>query len=181
MCDRCGLKRYSSENTRLLAVPKQIGREQRDNAISCAKAQKRILYRARLWVFVSIHRASTNELQALAFIQQHITMTYLKLGELLIRHGHREHVIEINATVKDVLGAEIWALDSRSIHSQRLACDYLALLPDTADVPILRNHPNLCPLIPRPQLHTAPIFARCASTRALNATISSTSAGNGVA
>lgn len=61
---------------------------------------------------------------------------------------------------------------------------YIGFLTKLSGLPILRNHPDLSQLIPRPYLPTHnvnPILARCSLTLAESASTSMVNCGNGVA
>jgi hypothetical protein len=57
-----------------------------------------------------VSRAPSNQFETLPFIQQHVPILHPKLRELLIRHWHAEHVINVDSSIVDVLCSQIRAL-----------------------------------------------------------------------
>lgn len=90
------------------------------DAWECSKTQKCILDGAWLRVFVLIDGAPPNKFNALTLVEQHIAISNPELCELLISHWHREHIINVDSTIKDVFRSEIWTLRSRRIYGHFL-------------------------------------------------------------
>ena len=122
-----------------------------------------------------------DRLNTLPLIEQHVAISNPELRELLIRHRHGKHIINVDSAIKDVLRSEIWALQSRCIYGQCLSGDDLAFLPNWRDIPLLRDDTELGLFVAGFYFHTAPIFLRCSSTRAASVATSSMSCGSGVA
>ena len=137
------MKCDSGENTILLAVPEKVGGKLFRNAWACSKTQKCVLDGAWIWIFVLIKSAPPDELNSLALIQEHIAISNSELRELLICHRHREHIINVDSTIKDVFCSKIRALWSRGIYSQCFSRDDLTFLSNRRDFPLLRNNPHL--------------------------------------
>src|SRR5579871_6779322 len=113
-------------------MAEQVGGKFVGNACVCPKTQKGILNGAWFRVFVLKNGAAPNELQTLSFVKEHVAISDPELRELFIGHRHREHVINVDSAIKDVLGSEIGALRPGSIHSQCLTSDDFAFLADRA-------------------------------------------------
>jgi proteasome lid subunit RPN8/RPN11 len=155
VCDRRGLESNSSKHASVLAVSKKVRGKLIRDAWECSKTQKCILDGAWLRVFILIDGAPPNKFNALTLVEQHIPISNPELCELLISHWHREHIINVYSTIKDVFRSEIWTLRSRRIYGQCLTGDDHAFLPNRTDFPILRYNADLGMFVAGFHSHTA--------------------------
>ena len=91
-------------------------------------AQKLVLHRARTWVLSAVDGTPADKLQTLPLVQEHVARKNLELLELLVRHRHRQHIVNVDSAVQHVLGSEVRALRARSIDRQRFAGKHVACL-----------------------------------------------------
>src|SRR4051812_30691206 len=141
-------------------MSEKVGCKGSANACACPETQKRVLDRTRTRILIPIHRTPPNKLQTLPFVKEHVTTANLELGELLIGHWHREDILNVNSSIKDVFRAEIWAQWSRTINCESLARNDFSLFTNFADLPV-RREVRFGLRAAGPHFHTDPIFLRC--------------------
>jgi hypothetical protein len=113
----CCLQRDALKYPSTLAVRKQVRRKDTGNARPGPESKKLVLDRAWFRILVLIERGASNQLQTLAFVEEHIATPDLELFELLVSHRHCQHIINVDSSIEDILGAQVgtqrpWGVDS---------------------------------------------------------------------